>query len=90
MESKFMSRYRLIGWYSEIFHCRRVFWKCSLPRMDYLNRLNVVHRQSVERSRFITDLTMFYSILNYYFEYNILKGFKLSAYLIVKFTWPFC
>ena len=23
---------------------RRVFWKCSFPRTDYLNRLNVAHR----------------------------------------------
>ena len=40
---------------------RHVFWKCSLPHEDYLNVLNVVLRQSMVRSRFVTDLTVLYN-----------------------------
>ena len=41
----------------------RVFWKCSLLRLDHLNKLNVVHRQRMQRSHFVTDLTMFIQFL---------------------------
>ena len=61
---------------------RRIFWKCGFPRVDYLNRLNVVYRQNMERSRFATDLTIFYSIFNNYVECNILKDFELPANLL--------
>ena len=50
--------------------------------MDNLNSSNVEHTQTMELSRFVTDLTMFYSIFNNNVECNILKGFKLPAYLL--------
>ena len=30
-----------------------IFWKSSVPHLDYLNKLNVAHRQSLERSHLL-------------------------------------
>jgi hypothetical protein len=43
-------------------YARRVFWKCGLPRVSYAERLEYLATPSLECSRIITSLTMFYKI----------------------------
>jgi hypothetical protein len=45
-------------------YTRRVYWKCGLPRVSYADRLEYLDVLSLECSRIITCLTMFYKIYN--------------------------
>ncbi len=75
---------------------RRVFWKCSMPRMSYPDRLVLLNRISLERRRFVSSLVMFYKIVNKYVLCNILDNFNrpthafnLRGHDLRRFV-PFC
>jgi hypothetical protein len=55
-------------------YTRRVFRKCGLPRMCYSDRLVYLNINSVEYARFMSCLTMFYSIYHKFVTCNVLEG----------------
>jgi hypothetical protein len=62
-------------------YTRRVYWKCGLPRISYADRLEYLDSLSLECSRIITCLTMFYKIYNKFVCCNVLDDFSFPAYM---------
>jgi ribonuclease P/MRP protein subunit RPP40 len=77
-------------------YTRRVFYKCGLPRVSYAERLKTLGLLSIERSRFVSCLTMFYNIYNKFVCCNILNNFTSSEYMLSlrghnkRLMIPFC
>ena len=46
------------------YFTRRIFKKCSLPRILYVERLSVLNRASLKRCRLITSLTILNNIFH--------------------------
>jgi hypothetical protein len=57
---------------------RRVFKKCDLPRLSYIDRLDFINCDTLEKRRLYISLCNFYNIYNNYVCCNILEGFHTS------------
>jgi hypothetical protein len=63
-------------------YTRRVYWKCGLPRnISYADRLVYLDSLSLECSRIITCLSMFYKIYNKFVCCKVLDDSSLPAYM---------
>ena len=54
-------------------YTRRIFKKFGLPRMSYSERLAFLGMSSLEFSRFVSCLTMFFTIYHHFVCCNVLK-----------------
>jgi hypothetical protein len=55
---------------------RRAFFKCGITKMCYADRLNYLNVCSLEYSRFLTCLTLFYNVYHKHVVCNVLNDFK--------------
>ena len=62
-------------------YIRRVLKKCGLPRMSYSERLAFFGMSSLECSRFVLCLTMFFKIYHHFVCCNVLNNFNCPKYL---------
>ena len=62
-------------------YTRRVFKKCGLPRMSYSERLAFLGMSSLEFSRFVSCLNMFFKIYFHFVCCNVLNNFNCPKYL---------
>ena len=60
---------------------RRLFKKCGLPCMSYSERLAFLGMSSLECSRFVSCLTMFFKNYHHFVCCNVLNNFNCPKYL---------
>jgi ribonuclease P/MRP protein subunit RPP40 len=78
-------------------YTRRAFRKCRLPYMCYTDRLAKLNMLSVERTRFIACLTMFFNVYNGFTSCDVLNTSTYSPHVLhnlrghsKKLFIPFC
>ena len=75
-------------------YTRRVFTKCGLLRMSYSERLAFLGKSSLECSRFVSCLKMFFKIYHHFVCCNVLNNFNYPKYLSMvnskRLMIPFC
>jgi hypothetical protein len=54
---------------------RHVFKKCHLPRMSYVERRAFIERQTLERRRFMSSLSLFYNVYHRHLTCNVLNNY---------------
>ena len=73
---------------------RRVFWKCNLPILSYVERLKFLKRDTLEHRRLVLSLCMFKKIFHGFVHCDILKKFQVPSRQLrshkYKLFVPFC